>query len=106
MCATVFYRKRIRGQLYPKAARTGPYAFAQEVKRVNGRVVTKYLGIAKVPEGVTTAEGPKADAIENGREPRTERGEVNDDGDSESKPRSLLEFLTDSMPRETEQATI
>ena len=48
MCATVFYRKRIRGRLYPKAARTGPYAFAQEVSRVDGRVVTRYLGIVQV----------------------------------------------------------
>jgi len=48
LCATVFYRKLIRGKLYPKAARTGPYAFAQEVKRVNGKVVTRYIGIMKV----------------------------------------------------------
>ena len=48
MCATVFYRKLIKGKLYPKAARTGPYAFAQEVKRVNGKVVTRYIGIMKV----------------------------------------------------------
>jgi len=50
LCAIVFYRKRINGQLYPKAARTGPYAFAQEVKRANGKVVTRYLGILKVPD--------------------------------------------------------
>ena len=48
MSATVFYRKLIKGKLYPKAARTGPYAFAQEVRRVNGRVVTRYIGIVKV----------------------------------------------------------
>ena len=48
MSATVFYRKLIKGKLYPKAARTGPYVFAQEVKRVNGRVVTRYIGIVKV----------------------------------------------------------
>lgn len=48
LCATVFYRKRINGRLYPKAARTGPFAFAQEVNRVNGRVVTRYLGIVQV----------------------------------------------------------
>lgn len=51
LCATVFYRKRINGNLYPKAARTGPFAFAEEVSRVNGRVVTRYVGIIKVPEG-------------------------------------------------------
>jgi hypothetical protein len=32
LCATVFYRKRINGRLYSKAARTGPYAFAEEVR--------------------------------------------------------------------------
>jgi len=56
LCAIVFYKKRIRGKLCPKAARTGPYAFAQEVSRVDGRVVTRYLGIMQVPE--------RADAIE------------------------------------------
>ena len=56
MCATVFYKKWIRGKLYPKAARDGPYAFAEEVSRVNGRVVSRYLGIVKLPE--------KADVIE------------------------------------------
>ena len=50
MCAIVFYRKQINGRIYPKAARTGPYAFAQEVSRVDGRVVTRYLGIVQVPE--------------------------------------------------------
>lgn len=50
MCATVCYRKHLKGRLYPKAARTGPYAYAQEVTRVNGNVVTKYLGIVKVPD--------------------------------------------------------
>jgi len=48
LCAIVFYKKLIRGKLYPKAARTGPYAFAQEVSRVDGRVVTRYLGIMQV----------------------------------------------------------
>jgi len=51
LCATILYRKVIKGRLYPKAARTGPYAYAQEVTRVNGKVVTKYIGIVKIPEG-------------------------------------------------------
>ena len=60
MCATVFYRKQIRGRIYPKAARTGPCAFAQEVNRVDGRVVTRYIGIVQLPE--------KADVVEMGEE--------------------------------------
>ena len=51
LCATVFYKKWIRGRLYPKAARTGPFAFVQEVSRVDGRVVTRYIGIVHVPDG-------------------------------------------------------
>jgi len=51
LCATVFYKKWVRGKLYPKAARTGPFAFAQEVSRVDGRVVTRYIGIVQVPDG-------------------------------------------------------
>jgi hypothetical protein len=58
LCATVFYRKRINGRLYPQAARTGPYAFAEEVRRVDGRVVSTYRGIVQVPE--------RANVIENG----------------------------------------
>jgi hypothetical protein len=46
--------KHAKGKLYPKAARTGPYAYAQEVARVNGRVVSKYLGIVKVDEKVVS----------------------------------------------------
>jgi hypothetical protein len=59
LCAIVLYRKQIRGRLYPKAARTGPYAFAQEVTRINGKVVTKYIGIMKVEETdvIETEEG-------------------------------------------------
>jgi hypothetical protein len=68
LCATVFYKKWIRGRLYPKAARTGPYAFAQEVSRVNGRVVTRYLGVMQVP----------------GRVPVTEMGGESDDESTES----------------------
>jgi hypothetical protein len=56
LCATVFYRKRINGRLYPKAARTGPYAFAEEVRRVDGRVVSRYVGIVQVPERANVIE--------------------------------------------------
>ena len=50
LCAIVCYTKANNGRRCPKAARTGPYAFAQEVTRVNGRVVTCYLGIVQVEE--------------------------------------------------------
>jgi hypothetical protein len=60
LCAIVLYKKRMRGRLYPKAARTGPYAFAQEVNRVDGRVVARYIGIVQIPE--------KADVLEVGEE--------------------------------------
>jgi hypothetical protein len=61
--ATVLYRKWTRGKLYPKATRAGPYAFAQEVNRVNGRVVTRYIGIVQVPDGtkVVKMEGESVD---------------------------------------------
>ncbi len=42
--------------MYPKAARTGPYAFAEEVRRVNGKVVTTYLGIRELPNEVNVTE--------------------------------------------------
>jgi hypothetical protein len=32
------------------AARTGLWAFAEKVKMVNGKVVSKYLGIRRMPE--------------------------------------------------------
>ena len=51
MCAMIFYRKRIRGRLYPVKARTGPHAFANEVTRVGSKIISKYVGILKVPEG-------------------------------------------------------
>jgi hypothetical protein len=50
LCATVLIRKKIRGRLYPKAARTGPCAYANEVSRVGGRVVSRYVGIVKVSD--------------------------------------------------------
>jgi hypothetical protein len=56
LCATVFYRKRIKGRLFPKAARTGPYAFAEEVRRVDGRVVSRYVGIVQVPDKAKVIE--------------------------------------------------
>ncbi len=66
MCATVYYRKWVKGRIYPKAARTGPYAFAQEVKRVNGKVVTRYIGIVKVLAGDAAAIENRTDVIEKG----------------------------------------
>ena len=71
MCATVFYKKWIRGKLYPKAARTGPYAFAQEVRRVNGRIVTRYLGVMQVPGRVPVAETGEDTDDDNSREQET-----------------------------------
>jgi hypothetical protein len=56
LTAKVLYTKWIKGKLYPKAARTGPFAFAQEVSRVNGRVVTRYLGIVQVQVGTGVIE--------------------------------------------------
>lgn len=63
MCATVFYRKQINGRLYPKAARTGPYAFANEVNRVGSRVVSRYVGIVKTSDSTNVVES--ADVVEN-----------------------------------------
>lgn len=62
LCATIFYRKTIKGKLYPKAARTGPYAFADDVSRVGSKIVSKYIGIVKVPENAVVAE--KGDVVE------------------------------------------
>jgi len=56
MCAIVFYRKQINGKVYPRAGRTGPYAFAQEVRRVDGKVVTTYIGILRVPDKESVIE--------------------------------------------------
>lgn len=68
MCATVFYTKLIKGKLYPRAARTCPYAFAQEVSRVRGKVVTRYIGIMRVSKDapVTENEVRETDVIEKG----------------------------------------
>ena len=67
LCATVYYTKLLKGKLYPKAARTSPYAHAQEVTRVNGKVVAKYIGIVRLPEKVgAESVADKADVIEKG----------------------------------------
>jgi len=58
LCAIVLYRKCVKGRLYPKAARTGLYAFAEEVTRVNGRVVTRYLGIMRMLEAGQSRNSP------------------------------------------------
>ncbi|MDG7010168.1 MAG: hypothetical protein JRN16_06275 [Nitrososphaerota archaeon] len=52
------------GRLYPKAARTGPYSYGTEVNRVNGMVVSKRVGIVKVPEDASVVE--EGDAVESG----------------------------------------
>ncbi|MDV3278537.1 MAG: hypothetical protein LYZ69_08785 [Nitrososphaerales archaeon] len=63
MCATVYYTKLMKGKLYPKATRTSSFAYANEVNRERGRVVSKYIGIMKVPEGSDVVEkGGDADA--------------------------------------------
>ena len=64
LCATVYYTKQVRGRLYPKAARTGPYAYANEVSRVRGKVVSKYVGIVRIPEGTEDTN-----VVEKGAEP-------------------------------------
>jgi hypothetical protein len=67
LCAIVYYRKTSKGRLYPKAARTGPYAYAQEVTRVQGKVVTKYLGIVRLSEkGDATGKGGEKGADQPG----------------------------------------
>lgn len=81
MCATVFYRRMIKGRLYPRAARTGPYAYAQEVTRVGGRVVTKYVGIAKVSEGQDRTERGETET-----EDVIEKPEGTPDGDNTGQP--------------------
>jgi len=75
LCPTVFYRKQIKGKLYPKAARTGPYAFAQEVSRVRGNVVTRYFGIVRVPNDAAVIENANDDANKTGV---IEKGEEHD----------------------------
>jgi len=64
LCATVYYTKQVKGRLYPKAARTGPYAYANEVSRVRGKVVSKYVGIVKILEGTEDTN-----VVEKGGEP-------------------------------------
>lgn len=67
MCTVVFYRKRIRERLYPVKARTGPYAFANDVTRVGGKVTSKYVGILQVPEGKRVGiieTGPSENVVE------------------------------------------
>lgn len=53
------------GGPYPKAAWTGPYARAQEVTSVNGKVVAKYTGIVQLPE--------KVDVVERGGEESSDK---------------------------------
>ncbi len=58
LCAMVYNTKQVKGRLpYPRAARTGPYAFAQKVGQMNAKVVTRYVGITKVPENSVIEKG-------------------------------------------------
>lgn len=49
MCVNFYSRKHLKGRLYPKAARTGSYSDANEVNLVNGKVVSKCVGIRQGP---------------------------------------------------------
>ena len=52
-----YYVKRVNGMLYPKERRTNPKAaYCVDVSRVNGKVVSKYLGVREVPEGTKVEE--------------------------------------------------
>lgn len=53
----VFYTKTIGGRVYPKARREGEnVAYANDVYRKDGKVVSKYVGILQVPKGVKVEE--------------------------------------------------
>ena len=98
MCAVVFYRKLIRGRLYPVKARTGPYAYANKVTRVGGKITSKYVGILQVPErkrvDVVETEPPRT-VVET--KPRTDLAETKTEEDvaetaSRSRPANLNRF--------------
>ncbi|MCL4436473.1 MAG: hypothetical protein M1503_03575 [Thaumarchaeota archaeon] len=52
--AIIYYEKVVNGRTYPRAARYGPFTFAEQVYRdpETGKVCTRYLGIKKVPRNV------------------------------------------------------
>ena len=53
-----------QGQALPEGRQDGPYAYANEVSRVRGKVVSKYVGIVKIPEGTEDTN-----VVEKGGEP-------------------------------------
>jgi len=46
------------GQAVSESGQNRPYAFAEEVTRVNGRVVTRYLGIMRMLEAGQSRNSP------------------------------------------------
>ncbi|MDG6902359.1 MAG: hypothetical protein JRM80_10450 [Nitrososphaerota archaeon] len=75
MGATVYYTKLVNGKLYPKAAKIGPYAYANEVSREHGKAVSRYIGIVKVSDDASVEEPSdvienraRTNVVENGRE--------------------------------------
>ena len=52
-----YYVKRVNGKLYPKEHRTNPKAaYCVDVSRVDGKVVSKYLGVREAPGGTKVEE--------------------------------------------------
>ena len=61
-----YYIKRVNGRLYPKERRTNPKAaYCVDVSRVDGKVVSKYLGIKEAPKGAETEVKGLANTKEN-----------------------------------------
>ena len=53
----VYYKKVIKGKLYPRAAREGKnVAYVNDIYRSDGRVVSEYVGIRAVPKGMAIEE--------------------------------------------------
>ena len=52
MISISFWTVVINGRLFPKAARTGDYAYSHEVWRKGSKFKTRYLGIQRVPQNV------------------------------------------------------
>lgn len=47
----IYYTKTINGKLYPKAARADrSWAYCADTQRVDGKVVSKYVGIRQAPK--------------------------------------------------------
>lgn len=65
----VYYIKKIGTKdgikVYPKARRTGEnVAFVNDVMRVGTKVITKYMGIQAVPDGVQVIEQTMAAPVD------------------------------------------